>query len=353
MGTYTRKIRIGDRYIGGGEPILIQSMTNTRTQDKPATIEQIKRLEDAGCDIVRIAVPDMEAAEAVKDIKSKISIPLVADIHFDYRLAIQSIINGADKIRINPGNIGDNERVKKVIDAAKERDIPIRIGINSGSLEKEILEKYGSPTADALVESALKNVMLVEAMDFNDIVISIKSSDVLLTIDSYIKASKATNYPLHLGITEAGTLLAGSVKSSVGLGILLYNGIGDTIRVSLTGDPAEEIYAAKEILKSLKLLKEGIEIISCPTCGRTCVDLIRITEEVEKRIKGIEVKKPMKVAIMGCAVNGPGEAKEADLGIAGGQGEFLLFLKGKTVRKIPQENVIEELLKEIKALQSV
>ena len=234
MGTYTRKIRIGDRYIGGGEPILIQSMTNTKTQDKPATIEQIKRLEAAGCDIVRIAVPDMEAAEAVKDIKNKISIPLVADIQFDYRLAIQSIINGADKIRINPGNIGDNERVKKVIDAAKERDIPIRIGINSGSLEKEILEKYGSPTAGALVESALKNVMLVEAMDFNDIVISIKSSDVLLTIDSYIKASKATNYPLHLGITEAGTLLAGSVKSSVGLGILLYNGIGDTIRVSLT-----------------------------------------------------------------------------------------------------------------------
>ncbi|HQQ45374.1 MAG TPA: flavodoxin-dependent (E)-4-hydroxy-3-methylbut-2-enyl-diphosphate synthase, partial [Bacillota bacterium] len=341
------------RYIGGGEPILIQSMTNTRTQDKQATIEQIKRLEDAGCDIVRIAVPDMEAAEAVKDIKSKISIPLVADIHFDYRLAIQSIINGADKIRINPGNIGDNERVKKVVDAAKERDIPIRIGINSGSLEKEILEKYGSPTADALVESALKNVRLVESMDFSDIVISIKSSDVLLTIDSYIKASKAANYPLHLGITEAGTLLAGSVKSSVGLGILLYNGIGDTIRVSLTGDPAEEIYAAKEILKSLKLLKEGIEIISCPTCGRTCVDLIRITEEVEKRIKGIEAKKPMKVAIMGCAVNGPGEAKEADLGIAGGQGEFLLFLKGKTVRKIPQENVIEELIKEIEALQSV
>ncbi|HPA55478.1 MAG TPA: flavodoxin-dependent (E)-4-hydroxy-3-methylbut-2-enyl-diphosphate synthase, partial [Bacillota bacterium] len=326
---------------------------NTRTQDKAGTIEQIKRLEAAGCDIIRIAVPDMEAAEAVKDIKNKISIPLVADIHFDYRLAIQSIINGADKIRINPGNIGDNERVKKVIDAAKERGIPIRIGINSGSLEKEILEKYGSPTADALVESALKNVRLVESMDFSDIVISIKSSDVLLTIDSYIKASKAANYPLHLGITEAGTLLAGSVKSSVGLGILLYNGIGDTIRVSLTGDPAEEIYAAKEILKSLKLLKEGIEIISCPTCGRTCVDLIRITEEVEKRIKGIEAKKPMKVAIMGCAVNGPGEAKEADLGIAGGQGEFLLFLKGKTVRKIPQENVIEELIKEIEALQSV
>ena len=353
MGKYTRRTRIGNRYIGGGEPILIQSMTNTKTQDRLATIEQIKRLEAAGCDIVRIAVPDTEAAEAVKYIKSKISIPLVADIHFDYRLAIQSIINGADKIRINPGNIGDNERVKKVIDAAKERGIPIRIGINSGSLEKEILEKYGSPTADALVESALKNVMLLEAMDFNDIVISIKSSDVLLTIDSYIKASKATNYPLHLGITEAGTLLAGSVKSSVGLGILLYKGIGDTIRVSLTGDPVEEIYAAKEILKSLKLLKEGIEIISCPTCGRTCVDLIRIAEEVEERIRGIGVKKPMKLAIMGCAVNGPGEAKEADLGIAGGQGEFLLFLKGKIVRKVPQENVIEELIKEIEALQSV
>jgi len=353
MGAYTRKIRIGDRYIGGGEPILIQSMTNTRTQDKQATIEQIKRLEAAGCDIVRIAVPDAEAAEAVKDIKSRISIPLVADIHFDYRLAIQSIINGADKIRINPGNIGDSERVKKVVDAAKERDIPIRIGINSGSLEKEILEKYGSPTADALVESALNNVKLLEDMDFNDIVISIKSSDVMLTIDSYIKASKAVSYPLHLGITEAGTLLAGSVKSSVGLGILLYNGIGDTIRVSLTGDPIDEIYAAKEILKSLKLLKEGIEIISCPTCGRTCVDLIRIAEEVEERIRGIKVKKPMKLAIMGCAVNGPGEAKEADLGIAGGQGEFLLFLKGKIVRKVPQENVIEELIKEIEALQSV
>jgi len=353
MGAYTRKIRIGDRYIGGGEPILIQSMTNTRTQDKQATIEQIKRLEAAGCDIVRIAVPDAEAAEAVKDIKSRISIPLVADIHFDYRLAIQSIINGADKIRINPGNIGDSERVKKVVDAAKERDIPIRIGINSGSLEKEILEKYGSPTADALVESALNNVKLLVDMDFNDIVISIKSSDVMLTIDSYIKASKAVSYPLHLGITEAGTLLAGSVKSSVGLGILLYNGIGDTIRVSLTGDPIDEIYAAKEILKSLKLLKEGIEIISCPTCGRTCVDLVRIAEEVEERIRGIKVKKPMKLAIMGCAVNGPGEAKEADLGIAGGQGEFLLFLKGKIVRKVPQENVIEELIKEIEALQSV
>lgn len=353
MAIYTKKIKIGDRYIGGGEPILIQSMTNTKTQDKLGTIEQIKKLEEAGCDIVRVAVPDTEAAEAIKEIKEKISIPLVADIHFDYRLAIQSIINGADKIRINPGNIGDSERVRKVIEAAKEKEIPVRIGINSGSLEKEVLRKYGSPTADALVESALNNIRLVESMNFKDIVISIKSSDVLLTIDSYMKASRATEYPLHLGITEAGTLLAGSVKSSVGLGILLYNGIGDTIRVSLTGNPEEEIYAAKEILKSLKLLKAGIEIISCPTCGRTCVDLIRITEEIEERIRGIKVKKPMKLAVMGCAVNGPGEAKEADLGIAGGQGEFLLFLNGVIIRKIPQENVIDELIKEIEAMQSV
>lgn len=353
MAIYTKKIRIGDRYIGGGLPVLIQSMTNTRTQDRLATIEQIKRLEDAGCDIVRVAVPDMEAAEAVKEIKRKISIPLVVDIHFDYRLAIQSIINGADKIRINPGNIGDNERVRKVIEAAKEREIPVRIGINSGSLEKELLRKYGSPTADALVESALNNIKLIESMNFKDIVVSIKSSDVMLTIESYMMASKETEYPLHLGITEAGTLLSGSVKSSVGLGILLYHGIGDTIRVSLTGDPTEEIHAAKEILRSLKLNNEGIEIVSCPTCGRTCVDLIRIAEEVEKKIRYIQVKKPMKIAVMGCAVNGPGEAKEADIGIAGGQGEFLLFLKGEIIRKIPQENVIDELIKEIEAMQSV
>lgn len=353
MAIYTKKIRIGDRYIGGGLPVLIQSMTNTRTQDRLATIEQIKRLEEAGCDIIRVAVPDMEAAEAVKEIKRKISIPLVVDIHFDYRLAIQSIISGADKIRINPGNIGDNERVRKVIEAAKEREIPVRIGINSGSLEKEVLKKYGSPTADALVESALNNIKLIESMNFKDIVVSIKSSDVMLTIESYMKASKVTEYPLHLGITEAGTLLSGSVKSSVGLGILLYHGIGDTIRVSLTGDPTEEIHAAKEILRSLKLINEGIEIVSCPTCGRTCVDLIRIAEEVEKKIRYIQVKKPMKIAVMGCAVNGPGEAKEADVGIAGGQGEFLLFLKGEIIRKIPQENVIDELIKEIEAMQSV
>lgn len=352
MRKNTKKIRIGDRYIGGGEPVLIQSMTNTKTHDAVGTVEQIKRLQEAGCDIIRVAVPDMEAAEALKYIKGHISIPLVADIHFDYRLAIQSIINGVDKIRINPGNIGDMERVRQVAEAAKEREIPIRIGINSGSLEKEVLKKHGHPTADALVESTLNNIRLMEALNFNDIVISIKSSDVMLTVESYMKASKVTDYPLHLGITEAGTVLAGSIKSSVGLGILLNSNIGDTIRVSLTGDPVEEVYVAKEILKSLNLMKRGIEIISCPTCGRTNVDLIRVAKEVEARTKNIVVKKPMKLAVMGCAVNGPGEAKEADLGIAGGQGEFLLFIKGNIVRKIPQENVIEELLKEIDAYQS-
>ncbi len=352
MRNNTRRIRIGDRYIGGGEPVLIQSMTNTKTQDAYGTVEQIKRLQAAGCDIIRVAVPDMEAAEALKYIKANISIPLVADIHFDYRLAIQSIINGVDKIRINPGNIGDTERVRQVVKAASEREIPIRIGINSGSLEKEVLEKYGHPTADALVESTLNNIKLVEAMDFNNIVISIKSSDVMLTVESYMKASSVTDYPLHLGITEAGTVLSGSIKSSVGLGILLHSNIGDTIRVSLTGDPVEEIYVAREILKSLKLMKSGIEIISCPTCGRTNVDLIRVAEEVEARTRNIFVKKPMKLAVMGCAVNGPGEAKEADLGIAGGKDEFLLFIKGNIVRKIPQENVIEELIKEIEAYQS-
>lgn len=352
MSSNTRRIRIGDRYIGGGGPILVQSMTNTKTQDAHGTVEQIKRLQEAGCDIVRVAVPDRSAAEAVKYIKKHISIPLVADIHFDYRLAIQAIINGADKIRINPGNIGDSERVRQVIEAAREREIPIRIGINSGSLEKEILKKHGHPTADALVESTLNNIRLVESMNFNNIVISIKSSDVMLTVESYMKAAKVTDYPLHLGITEAGTVLAGSIKSSVGLGILLYNNIGDTIRVSLTGDPVEEIHVAREILKSLKLTKGGIEIISCPTCGRTNVDLIKVAEEVEARTRGIAVRKPMKLAVMGCAVNGPGEAKEADLGIAGGQGEFLLFVKGNIVRKIPQESVIEELIKEIEAYQS-
>lgn len=353
MNNNTRKIRIGNRYIGGGEPILIQSMTNTKTQDVSATVDQIKRLQAAGCDIVRVAVPDMEAAEAIAQIKKGISIPLVADIHFDYRLAVEAIKNGADKIRINPGNIGDRERVRQVVSAAKEREIPIRIGINSGSLEKELLEKYGHPTADALVESTLNNISLLEAMDFNDIVISIKSSDVMLTVESYIKAAEKTFHPMHIGVTEAGTVLAGAVKSSVGLGILLHRGIGDTLRVSLTGDPTEEIYVAREILKSLKLMKSGIELVSCPTCGRTNVDLIRVAEEVERLVRDIEVRKPMKLAVMGCAVNGPGEAKEADLGIAGGKGEFLLFVKGNIIRKVPKDKIIEELIKEINSFQSV
>lgn len=351
MRKLTKKIRIGDRYIGGGEPVLIQSMTNTYTHDVRATVDQIKALEEAGCDLVRVAVPDMEAAAAIAEIKKNIRLPLIADIHFDYRLAIQAIKNGADKIRINPGNIGDNDRVREVVDTARQYGIPIRIGVNSGSLEKELLAKYGAPTAPALVESTMKSVRLLEGMGFDDIVISIKSSDVVLSIDSYMEIAKHTDYPLHLGITEAGTKYAGSVRSSIGIGTLLYHGIGDTIRVSLTGDPVEEIYAAKEILKSLKLLREGIEIVSCPTCGRTNVDLIKTAELVEKAVKNLKLNKPVKLAIMGCAVNGPGEAREADLGIAGGKGEFLLFIKGRIIRKIPQDQVIEQLISEINKLQ--
>lgn len=344
MRKETKQIRIGDVYIGGSNPIAIQSMTNTYTQDISATIAQIKSLEEAGCEIVRSAVPDMEAAAAIKEIKKAIHIPLVADIHFDYRLAIESIKNGVDKIRINPGNIGDIERVRKVVQTAKEYDVPIRVGVNSGSVERELLAKYGGPTADALVESAITKVKMLEDMDYDNIVISIKSSDVLLSIDSYIKISQQTRYPLHLGITEAGTKYTGTVKSAVGLGTLLYMGIGDTIRVSLTGDPVEEIRAAKEILKSLKLIEGGIEIISCPTCGRTNVNLIEVAEQLEKAVKDIQTKRPVKVAVMGCAVNGPGEAREADVGIAGGKGEFLLFVKGEVVKKIPQENAIQELI---------
>lgn len=351
MRKNTKKVRIGDRVIGGGEPILIQSMTNTKTQDVKSTVEQIKKLEEAGCQIVRAAVPDMEAAAAIKEIKKQISIPLVADIHFDYRLAIESIKNGADKIRINPGNIGGTERLRAVVETAGQYGIPIRIGVNSGSLGKELLAKYGRPTSDALVESAVKSIRTVEDMDFDNIVISIKSTDVMLTIESYMKMSQVSNYPLHLGVTEAGTKISGSVKSAVGLGVLLYNGVGDTLRVSLTGDPVDEIYAAREILRSLKLLKGGIEIVSCPTCGRTNVDLIKITEEIEERVRKLKVKRPMKIAVMGCAVNGPGEAREADMGIAGGKGEFLLFIKGEIVRKIPQENAIQKFINEIEKYQ--
>lgn len=346
----TKAIKIGNRIIGGGHPILIQSMTNTHTQNIKETTAQIKRLEEAGCEIIRVAVPDMEAAHALSEIKKSIKIPLVADIHFDYRLAIESIKNGADKIRINPGNIGDSERLRQVIAAAKDYHIPIRIGVNSGSLEKELLEKYGKPTAEALVESTLNSVRRMEAMDFDNLILAIKSSNVRLTIDSYMAVSEMTDYPLHLGITEAGTKFSGTVKSAVGIGTLLYHGIGDTIRVSLTGDPVEEIEAAKEILKSLQLINEGIEVVSCPTCGRCNVDLVKIAEAIEKDIKKIETKKPIKAAVMGCAVNGPGEAREADIGIAGGNGEFLLFLKGQVIRKIPQDKVIEAFIDELKKI---
>lgn len=350
MNNSTKKVKIGDVYIGGGEPILIQSMTKTQTQDVKSTINQIKHLEEVGCDIIRLAVPDMEAAEAIKEIKKQISIPLVADIHFDYRLAIKSIENGANKIRINPGNIGEIEKVKMIVNSAKCYEIPIRIGINSGSLEKDLLVKYGAPTADALVESALRNIRLLEDMNFDDIVISIKSSDVRKTIQSYIEISKRVNYPLHIGVTEAGTIKAGTIKSSVGIGTLLYNAIGDTIRVSLTGNPIEEVQVAKEILSSLGLIQKGIELISCPTCGRCNVNIVKIIENIEVELSKIKTNKKIKVAVMGCAVNGPGEAREADLGIAGGIGEYLLFVKGQTVRKVDQDSVIEELIKEVNKL---
>jgi len=350
MRNITKRIRIGSMYIGDNLPIPIQSMTNTHTQDIKATIEQINALEEAGCQIIRSAVPDMEAAEAISKIKKSINIPLVADIHFDYRLAIESIKNGADKIRINPGNIGDIDRVRKIVETAKEYEIPIRVGVNSGSVERELLAKYGGPTADALVESAINKVRLLEEMNYENMVISIKSSDVMLSIESYKKISELTNYPLHLGITEAGTKYTASVKSAVGLGTLLYMGVGDTIRVSITGDPLDEIEAAKEILKSLKLIEGGVEIISCPTCGRTNVNLIEVALQLEKAVKGMVTKRPIKVAVMGCAVNGPGEAREADIGIAGGNGEFLLFVKGEIIKKIPQENAINELISFIKQI---
>ncbi|KHO62511.1 4-hydroxy-3-methylbut-2-en-1-yl diphosphate synthase [Thermoanaerobacter sp. YS13] len=348
MRKITREVKIGNKKIGGNNPILVQSMTNTDTHDIEKTIEQIKRLEAEGCDIIRVAVPDMEAAEALKEIKKNINIPLVADIHFDYRLAIKSIENGADKIRINPGNIGREENIKKVVEIAKEKGIPIRIGVNSGSLEKEILHKYKGITAEAVVESALKNVLILEKLGFYDIVISLKTTNVPLTIEAYKLASSKVDYPLHLGITEAGTIEAGTIKSAIGIGTLLYLGIGDTIRVSLTGDPVHEVRVGKQILRSLGLLKEGVEVISCPTCGRTKINLIKLAEEVEKKTRNI--KKPLKVAVMGCVVNGPGEAKEADIGIAGGDGEGIVFKKGKVYKKVKEEELVEELMKEIEKL---
>ncbi len=344
----TNKIKVGDIFIGGDSPISVQSMTNTDTRDVRATVEQIKRLEEEGCRIIRVAVPDSQSAEAVKEIKKAIKIPLVADIHFDYRLALECMRNGVDKIRLNPGNIGGQDRVKAVADMARERQIPIRIGVNSGSVEKSIIEKYGGVTPEGMVESALNHAAMLEAADFGDIAISIKASSVPMTIAAYRLLSQKTSYPLHIGVTEAGTVYKGTIKSAVGIGCLLAEGIGDTIRVSLTGDPIEEIRAGKQILKSLGLLKEGVDVVSCPTCGRTRVDLIGIVNEIEPILEKLD--KNIKVAIMGCAVNGPGEAKDADIGIAGGVNEVLLFKKGQVVKKIPQENAVEELIKEINKL---
>ncbi|WP_026485886.1 flavodoxin-dependent (E)-4-hydroxy-3-methylbut-2-enyl-diphosphate synthase [Caldanaerobius polysaccharolyticus] len=347
MGKKTREVKIGDVIIGGGHPIAVQSMTTTYTADVEATCQQIKRLEEAGCHIVRVAVPDEASAAAISQIKKRIAIPLVADIHFDYRLAIKSIESGADKIRINPGNIGSSDRIKAVVDAAKDRGIPIRIGVNSGSIEKEYLDKYGR-TPEALVESALKNVKMLEDFGFEDIVISLKASDVSTTVKSYIMVSQRLDYPLHIGITEAGTMWGGTIKSSVGLGILLWMGIGDTMRVSLTADPVEEVKVGHQILKSLGLEKKGVEIISCPTCGRCTVDIINIANEIEKRLQGVQ--KDIKVAIMGCVVNGPGEARDADIGIAGGRDCAVLFKRGKVVKKIAEKDIIQELMKGINEL---
>lgn len=344
----TKKIKIGKLYIGGDAPVSVQSMTNTDTRNAAATIEQIKKLEEAGCDIIRCAVPDVEACNAIKDIVKQISIPLVADIHFDYRLALGAIKNGVSALRINPGNIGSDDRVKEVAKAAIDKQIPIRIGVNSGSLEKGILAKYGKVCPEALVESALYHVNILENAKFEDIVISIKSSNVLQMIESYRMISNKVNYPLHIGVTESGTTWRGTIKSSVGIGTLLCEGIGDTIRVSLTDDPIQEVRVGKEILKSIGYLKEGIEFVSCPTCGRTQIDLIHIAEKVEERLKGC--KKNIKVAIMGCVVNGPGEAREADIGIAGGKGEGLIFKKGEIIRKVKEEELVDELLKEIEEL---
>ncbi|HIY31063.1 MAG TPA: flavodoxin-dependent (E)-4-hydroxy-3-methylbut-2-enyl-diphosphate synthase [Candidatus Mediterraneibacter avicola] len=341
----TKQVSVGNVKIGGGNPVAIQSMTNTKTEDVNGTVDQILRLEAAGCEIIRCAVPTMEAAEALREIKKRIHIPLVADIHFDFRLAIAAIENGADKIRINPGNIGSAERVKAVVDRAKERQIPIRVGVNSGSLEKHLLEKYGGVTAEGIVESAMDKVHMIEEMGYDNLVVSIKSSDVLMCVKAHELIARECIYPLHVGITESGTVYSGNVKSSVGLGIILHEGIGDTIRVSLTGDPVEEIRTAKLILKTLGLRKGGIEVVSCPTCGRTKIDLIGLAEQVEKMVEDIPLD--IKVAVMGCAVNGPGEAKEADIGIAGGIGEGLLIKKGQIVKKVKEEELLSTLRQEL------
>ena len=341
----TKVVKIGDRVIGGGNPILIQSMTNTKTEDVAATVAQIQALTAAGCDIIRCAVPTMEAAEALTEIKKQVSIPVVADIHFDYRLALAAIEHGADKIRINPGNIGSTERVRAVVDAAKERGIPIRVGVNSGSLEKDLVEKYHGVTAEGIVESALDKVHLIEDMGYDNLVISIKSSDVMMCVKAHELIATQTDHPLHVGITESGTIISGNIKSSIGLGLILHQGIGDTIRVSLTGDPLEEIKSAKLILRTLGLRKGGVEVVSCPTCGRTRIDLIGLANQVENMVADIPLD--IKVAVMGCVVNGPGEAKEADIGLAGGIGEGLLIKNGEVYKKVPEGELLEALRYEL------
>ena len=348
MRKQKRIVNIGGVKIGGDNPVAIQSMCNTDTRDVKATVNQIHELENAGCEIIRVAVPDIVAAKAVADIKKQIHIPLVVDIHFDYRLALECMKNGADKVRINPGNIGDRDRVKQVVEMAKEREIPIRIGVNGGSLERELPQKYGGVTADALVESAMGHVAILDELNFNNVVVSIKISDVPKMLCAYRKFNEISDIPLHIGVTESGTLKGGTVKSAVGIGALLAEGIGDTMRVSLTANPVEEIYAAYDIQKVLGMRKTGAEIVSCPTCGRTQLDLISIANEVEKRAANID--KPIKIAVMGCAVNGPGEAREADIGIAGGKGEGLIFKKGEIIKKVPQDSLVDELMKEIETL---
>ncbi|MCR8644188.1 flavodoxin-dependent (E)-4-hydroxy-3-methylbut-2-enyl-diphosphate synthase [Paenibacillus sp. N1-5-1-14] len=347
----TRPVKVGNLTIGGSNEVIMQSMCTTKTADVKATVAEIHRLEEAGCQIVRVTVNNKEAAEAIKEIKKQISIPLVADIHFDYRLALAAIENGIDKVRINPGNIGRREKVEAVVKACKERGIPIRIGVNAGSLENHLLEKYGYPTADAMVESALFHIGILEELDFHDIIVSLKASDVPMAIEAYSKAAKAFNYPLHLGITEAGTLFTGAVKSAAGIGALLNMGIGNTLRISLSADPVEEIKVARELLKTFGLITNAATLVSCPTCGRLDIDLFSIANEVEEYISKIKV--PIKVSVLGCAVNGPGEAREADIGIAGARGEGMLFRYGEMIRKVPEAELLQELKKEIDIIVKV
>ena len=348
MRNKTKTINLGGVCIGGDSPIPVQSMTNTDTRDIEATVAQIKKLEAVGCDLVRVAVLDIEAAKAIKEIKAKVNIPVIADIHFDYRLALESIESGVDGLRINPGNIGDKGKVEQVVKACKEKNIPIRIGVNSGSISKETLERFGGVNVDSMVHSAMEHIKILEDLDYTNIKVSLKATDIHLTMESYKRMSELVDYPLHIGITEAGTVWSGTIKSSVGIGALLLMGIGDTLRVSLTGDPVEEVRVGKQILRTLGMLKDRVEIISCPTCGRTQIDLIGLANEVEKRLEN--VKKPIKVAIMGCAVNGPGEAREADIGIAGGKDFGLIFRKGEIIKKVKEEDIIEELMSEIDKL---